>query len=1207
MEAPRLTLLPFLSHWDPASTEVTLNILTIPIGDPRNPLAAAAPAPAAPSFVGAAISLAPHISTDALTVPTLADVPSSTPIISLNAPTGQQAIFNDLASQFNINQPQPAFERQTAFRLAKYLPHSYRGSFNFTAPKTELAVVDDSYLCALRCPPETPIVATPPSTDISWGEAFAMLIRHPAMARAAGLLHTVTINLNAAFPGGWIFFSLSDTSPFAQQAAADPSYLRTYATRVPTLDTSRARPIFTAVSFPVAADAAAQAALGSLDEVFDEAISFDDGFAKIVHARQPETTELAADDGSGLPLMNDMGIQLGWDDEDVLIGMNRGIGDNPDGTTPPEAPSGVAGYRIDVRTSGTTQWTSLCQIAGSSTNLAGVALGSLDAELNVEVQPTQVNNQFWLPMYYTRWEGGSLVAPSDQMQRLAGIPPRTTPLPYSAVGEHDVPLRYGNAYEFRVRLSDVAGGGPGANEDPEHPASAPIAKLDMRRNIRPNEVRLGAISPDENRPTSVDVRRPLLGYPAALYTGNPQALSVLDAIATANQTATAQSQQPIAIPDPDTSLVRVDVFVEMPGFDQSVGSDGFKLLSRTYRAFPELTDLTAETALTLNFNWVTAARLSDISWTNATTAVADTGPIDLPTARNVRVELSAVAPLNLTYFANEKATIGRPEALWEGTLRVAEPESEPLFGPIDNTTALTSVFLQPDTYKNALTWVAPSQSRPSPLLVSRLASTLEFVDDSGSLYAPPGQRVVFSCNGITHTLAPDASSLTFTTTAELAQVWINTLRVPIARDWSWIGLANPGITVKRTTTLNGKAGSDKTVPLASFSIPHSVNMQATSGEPDRDNMELIIVDVFTPPLDENGHPHEVTLSYELYGVMEAGGQTPPLTITSRLPVATKPRIAPRLVSAGHALSPYSREANYAETGDRERRLWLEFTEDPRQDPRDVLYGRVLALSPDPMLLPVYEPDADPPTHAELDLDPEKIRVIRPEQAEDFAGLSAMQALIPSPDSPKHFAVPLPPSLGPGSPELFGFFTMEFRLGHPKSTNEQPFWSTAQGRFGPPLVTQGVQFPAPPLQVSVRQQNSTYIASAEFAQPVRRGRHIPLSQPNTDIWFVLYARVMQADGKTMRNIQLLTNKARLMPNRKSRNVVRTGSVFWSMDTVESALATLGLGPETPLSTLGVELLPEPNSAFLDPLGGDLGDVRILRTSRLVEVPLDCCVV
>lgn len=1204
MEPPRLTLLPLLSDWDTSNQKLSLNVMTIPIGDPRQPLnSTIASVPDAPSFVGANIALAAHISTDSLTVPTLADVPPEGTSLPIAAPPGQEAIFEELAAQFDIAEVQEDFERETAFRLAKYLPRSYRERFSFVAPKTDLASIDDSYLCALRCPPETTMPDDPPTTGVSWGEVFAMLVRHPAMARAAGLLHTVSIDFGGAFPGGWVFFSLENGSPFHAQAVADPNYLRVFATRVPVLD--EARSVFTAVSFPVAADASVQADLGPLDEVFDEAITFDDGFAKIVHARQPDTADLAADDGSGLPLVTDPGIQLGWDDEDILISTNRGIGDNPDGSMPADAPSAVAGYRVDVRSLGDNNWSSLCKIEGEGGIIGGVDLGLLDGELNVEVHPIKLNQQFWMPAYYTRWSGGSLVAKSAEMQRLSGEPTDTDPISYEAVDAEAVSLRYGQTYEFRVRLADVAGGGPKESTDATNPAVAPIAALEMRRKIPFRPVLVGDLNRDERGPVSVNINRPKLNYPAAVYTGHPQARATLNAIADANEVALAADRKPLTIPDPDASLLRVDVFVEMPGFDASGGIEGFKRLYSTYRAFPELSDLSNETPLLLEFDWVTASRLSDRDWPDASMPVAGSGPISLPTARNTRIEVRAVGRFDLHYFANETAIVGDSAPIWDGSVRVRAVESEPLFGDTDPSTALVSVFLQPDPVPNAESASSPSQMRPSPMLVNRLASALELMHDNGALYAAPGRRLVFSCNGIGHALPPDASSLAITSTSELSQTWISAIRVPIARDWSWIGLATPGITIKRTVQLQGEDAGDA-IDLSKFHVPHSVSLQASKGEPDRDSFELLILDAFKPPLDENGFPQEAIVSYTLRALPEAGGEPRVFSVSTRLPVASPPRNAPRLVSAGHALSSYARTPDYAESSERSRSLWFEFENDPRADPRDILFCRIVALSPDPMLLPAYEPDADPPILADLDIDPELIRIVRPGQAEDFAGLSAMMPLIPASDSDHHFAMPLPSSLSAGSPELFGMFTVEFRFGHPKSTVDQPFWSTAQGRFGPPLLIEGVQYPAPPLQLSIRRDDETYLMSADYAQPVRQGRRIPLSRPNTQIWFLLYARVMQADGNSRRNVILLRQLASAQPERQPGLAPRKGLCKCSINDVNIALRTMGLPFDTPLSCLAIELLPEPNGMFADPLGADLGEVRILRTSRLVEVPQECCV-
>lgn len=100
--------------------------------------------------------------------------------------------------------------------------------------------------------------------------------------------------------------------------------------------------------------------------------------------------------------------------------------------------------------------------------------------------------------------------------------------------------------------------------------------------------------------------------------------------------------------------------------------------------------------------------------------------------------------------------------------------------------------------------------------------------------------------------------------------------------------------------------------------------------------------------------------------------------------------------------------------------------------------------------------------------------------------------------------------------------------------------------------------------------------------------------------------MQADGTTRRNLQLDLRRATVVRERE-RSVLRTRQAWthWRRNEIEAALSAAGLPEDMPLSALAVELLPEPNGSFSDPLGGDLGEVRILRTSPLAAVERDCC--
>jgi hypothetical protein len=101
--------------------------------------------------------------------------------------------------------------------------------------------------------------------------------------------------------------------------------------------------------------------------------------------------------------------------------------------------------------------------------------------------------------------------------------------------------------------------------------------------------------------------------------------------------------------------------------------------------------------------------------------------------------------------------------------------------------------------------------------------------------------------------------------------------------------------------------------------------------------------------------------------------------------------------------------------------------------------------------------------------------------------------------------------------------------------------------------------------------------------------------------------MQADGTTRRNIQIDLRPLRIPRSRReeTRRLFVEGEARWTGSEVRDALMIAGIPLSTPLSALAVEVLPEPNGSFADPLGGDLGQVRILRTSPLAGVDRDCC--
>ena len=1192
---PRLTLLPYLQTWNPAAATLTINALTIPDGDPRAPLTDGYPT-SGPAIADAQLVLTANLSTDVSQLPTLPDV-AATVTLTPAMTAGRRQVFEQLDLLFNPSVPAAIALRTSDRTLGKYLPQSYRNAFAFVTPRTELAVIDDSYHCLLRCPAKTPLPA-PTVPKYSWIDALGHAMREPAILRAAGLLHTLDVALprgDLYKDGGWLFLTLDPTSAYADSVAL-PGFLRTFATRVPALSRASGRPVFTAVLFPVFADGAAAATAGpAYDEVFPEAIRFDDGFAKIVHATQQKGLLHLDEDGAGPPPAQDLGVQLGWDDEDVLIGQNRQIGLNPDGTEPAEAPRGVLGYRVDVRRLGNAVWHSLAAVHADHFTLGALDLGAVDGELRTEVHPRRLGEKIWIPAYYTSWTGGSLVVKGDDDKTIRGVA-NPSSSPYVPVGADAVPLRYGRTYEFRVRLADASGGGPEATESPHTPGERPTATLPFLRHVPPKKPRVESSVTGAGQ-LRVKAARPLLGYPEVVYADTPNAVARLLVIQQQNRTAASGDEQEPGLPDVDAAYLQLRVLVRPPAFDPDA-VDSWLELYVTTRPFPP----DPEAQLTVTGKYVDAAQLDSIDVASQQGGPGTVrGSFPIPTARDVRIELRTLCRQDAAYFAGERARLSNPVTIELHEPPAAEPK---LFRPSDPTRALRSIFLRPDRAAQDLaSSVVQRQSDPTPLLVQRLAQAARLTASESTLLAEPGERALFGCAGLKHRLSPENASLVLAQLAELPNRWINVVRVDLDRDWTWKGAATPLLSVTRTVqSLPG--GPSETADLGTVQIIHAINEVAVAEEPQRDHTAFVFLDTVSDPL-WNGFPHDLAVSYKVAATLE-NGQAEAVTVQTVLPVTTPPAQRPQVAAAGYALSPYQTDANYAATSTRTRMLWLEFDEPPR-DPRDTYFVRVLAHAPDPLLLARAEPTADPPLFAPSPLDPELIRVITPGQADDLAGLTTMQRLIPATGSDRHFLVPLPPGVGSSSPELLGFYTYEIRVGHDRGTPASPCWSTAQGRFGEPLLLEGVQHPAPGLMCGVTRLANTVVVSAPYAQPYYDGANVLPRPPNTAIWVALYAQVHQADTATMRNIQL-----DLRPGTRKRSHVEPGrpreleaTTGWSAAELDALLARYGLAKDTPLSVLAVELLPEPNGPFTDPLRRDLGEVRVLRTSPLTAIEKVCC--
>lgn len=1191
IQARPINILTFLQAWtSPAAAtlpqRILFNVLLLPKGDPLFDLS--------PAFPSA------NLLFHAGVVPTLDSLPTATAAtwipVTVNAtPPNRASLFKSVASRFTIRPHVGLPPAPPIAGVKKWLPPSYQAATAFAPSKSGAAVTDESYQCAIRDPGAIPVPKSPPPTDFYWEEILGFVLRQPLLAQQMGLIYTGYLDLPSAdllASGGYVFIDLTTASDYAGGTPAR------FAARVPPLGATH-RQLFTPVLFPV--DKA-----DDFDNVFEEADAYDDGFAKVVHGAQPTKSAMLENNPSPMPPAKDIGIRLGWDDEQIAIWLNRQLGVDAysaGAAIAPGSPLGVAGYRVDVFGDSDNKWHSLVRARGNLT-LDGVTIGAFDGELNVEALPVNLTNdqgaQFWLPSYFTAWAGGSLVVTDPNPFTLAGRQDVIgTPI-YAPVDADAVSLRYGNDYKFRVRLADLTGGGPTTDDEPQYPARANVATVPFRRYSRPKAVAVasgGGLAVDQ-RTATYTVSRPKLAYPDIVFTNYPNALALLTAQAAAAKAAQIEP----SLPDPDAVHLQVEVQVRTLDNDSAASAGIGQPFTSVYSV---ILDFAADPTqpLTLNFRFVNVANMASL----AGTAAAPNIPLPLPSSRYVRLvftPLGAEDP-GLKYWGSQDSRIGSaPVSVYLSAS--ATDETGLLLPPVIGA-EIEALFLQPDPPPNLATsaQLAAEGLRHQAVssMMDRFASELALPYTDTQVGSPSGRRTVFGASsGLRTNVNPDRSSLTFSSTSELIRQWIVAIRATIARDWTWNGLATSGFEIYRDGLLIGR------LPL-----PRSVNPSALQN-PDRSQTDIVYFDSLEPKPLGTDFPSELNVEYKLVPVFASAPAVAdmPSAWALRLPITVPPAQTPKIVSAGIAFSEYSHHPTYSSTGERQRMLYFELDRPPL-DPADAYFCRVLVYGPDPTLLATATqlPDpAEPP----LPVDPELIRRVAPGQSNDLAGLNVMQKLVRSPSSDRHYLIPLPDGLNPESAELFGFFVYELRLGHDGSR-----WSTAQGRFGRPLRVAGVQHPAPQLRCMVTRNAATGISVvAPYATPLFNHQNLRPAFPKTQLIALLYAQVLQADGQSWRNI--LLSRAKGVPydlehqNSRGLNPALTPGLmqFDPENDILFKLRILGLPLDSALSILAVEVLPEPQPTtpaavvdqFQDPLGADLGQVRILRTSPLTPVP-DIC--
>lgn len=1176
---------------------LALNIVFLPRN--QNPLTgaivAAAPIADAPAFADARLSFVARIVSGQAGMP--GEVPALAPVpLVIATPANARPLFEALADQFsisnksatndngNINQPGKGAPAARAFgkSVKKYLPETYRKSFNFVAPRTENAVTDDAYRCAVRNATNNPGFVRS-AEALNWGQVFSAALRQPKLATALGMIYRTELTIDAAqFPkGGWLYVDLADTSTYKAQQTTDATFIRCYAARIPPLVIGTERNVYGAIQFPVTAPTP----LASYDELFLEAADYDDGFSRIVHAFQPASSDLLQEQGDGSHPTKDIGIRLGWDDEQILIWYIRQLAADPTAGKRIDAPIGTFGYRIDVREHGGAPgaWASLNQVSSDALTITNPVTGKAisvgdnsDCELPYQVYPSQLDGDptktFWLPMYFAAWAGKSMVLPDADAAALyqhadakarpeIGVtgPPSKKLNTVSKPAPIAASLRYGYIYDLRVRLSDLSGGGPLLAHTPEAPTPSQIATCHFKRFVAPEAVRIDGLPANTDELFDGDelvMQRPLLGYPAVVFTGK-----YADPVARLQQASTAmlevepKDRKAFGIPDPDVDSVEITVELQtlaMDNLDSVSGRESYIHFYTTIRAFPTASPV-YEDALSIPLEYRDCkvlhfgdpADLGDLGMTQA--ELDAMSALILPRARTVRLTVRAVCEPKPDYYGLEKADTRlntRYGRMMQFVLRADALDEHELLNPAPE---VRGIYLQPDPPfnfdGNSNSLLLGKETERMPDVVQRLAEQLGVESRGLTLVAKRGERVQFGCSQhIRHTLAPDSSSITFATKGDLVQHWLCCIQMNLLRDWTWDGLEDRSIVLERTMHFreDDDATEIDTREVGDIEIRKTAPLSALD-HPDRSHTRLVFIDAVEPnnarlrPAPHSGEPRLPDLIEVAYAIKPAykrlqgdptdGDYAASLT----LPITTPPAQIPRIVSAGIALSPYVSSDNYAKTETRRRVLWVEFAE-PVRDPNDTYFARVLCRAPDQLISNNAPELFVAPEEPSLLIDPEYVRVISHNQSADEAGLDAMQPMTkatgPDKDSDRFYLLPLPAGLHPESPELFGFFTYEFRLGHyrysddsPHHEEGDPVWTTAQGRYGRALRVPGIQHPAPTLACVVDRDKDKLYVTAPYAVAVHNGKDVSASPPRSAIWALLYAQVKQADNTEYRNVLL----------------------------------------------------------------------------------------
>ncbi len=378
----------------------------------------------------------------------------------------------------------------------------------------------------------------------------------------------------------------------------------------------------------------------------------------------------------------------------------------------------------------------------------------------------------WLPAFLAFWNGTSLAVPDPIAEEINNVAKykeaeaakngdKNVPILYKQTAGTEMDLKYGKHYAFRVRLSDISGGGPEVKDKALIAGENGICKHRFTRNVAP----LPPTISDEN--DGLKIIRPRLGYPAILFAADdtPKAIQLLkkdrqtldqhsknlasiDPVSGKYEIKDGASfdlfkkaSREVSIADPDVDKVKIVVEVSTLDMDRESSynalnevtpKEPYLLLYETFRSFDDYTLSLDDTLHTIDVGF--EFRDAPIIFFNegddpdalglGNDVSIQNGPLILPTARNLRITIRSFCSKDKTdYFGHEDFRVSTP--IRRDVIRTIEDlEDVPLLKK--TTDSLVSIFFRPEATKtpqdSKTTAASGDQNQVDVNIIERLAA-----------------------------------------------------------------------------------------------------------------------------------------------------------------------------------------------------------------------------------------------------------------------------------------------------------------------------------------------------------------------------------------------------------------------------------------------------------------------------------------------------